>query len=117
MRTGGRLPGQLRELKSSVGIVPRVHGSALFSRGETQALVITTLGPSNEAQSLDAITGGPSQKSFMLHYNFPPFSVGETGRFGGQGRREIGHGALAERSPSCPPRTSSPTPSASSPRS
>jgi len=97
-RSGGRAPDQLRELSSSVGVVPRVHGSALFSRGETQALVITTLGPSGESQSLDAITGGPSQKSFMLHYNFPPFSVGETGRFGSPGRREIGHGALAERS-------------------
>lgn len=98
VRAGGRLPNQLRELKSEVGMVPRVHGSALFSRGETQALVLTTLGPANESQSLDAITGGPTSKSFMLHYNFPPFSVGETGRFGSPGRREIGHGALAERS-------------------
>ncbi|MDQ8202131.1 polyribonucleotide nucleotidyltransferase [Pelagicoccus sp. SDUM812003] len=97
-RAGGRKPDELRELKSAVGVVPRVHGSALFSRGETQALVLTTLGPANESQSLDAVTGGPSKKSFMLHYNFPPFSVGETGRFGSPGRREIGHGALAERS-------------------
>ncbi len=98
VRSGGRKPAELRELHSSVGVVPRVHGSALFSRGETQALVLTTLGPANEAQSLDAIAGGPTSKSFILHYNFPPFSVGETGRFGFTGRREIGHGALAERS-------------------
>ena len=97
-RSGGRAPNELRELKSKVGIVPRVHGSALFSRGETQALVFATLGPTNEAQRLDAVTGGPESKSFMLHYNFPPFSVGEAGRFGFTGRREIGHGALAERS-------------------
>ncbi len=97
-RSGGRGPNELRELKSKVGLLPRVHGSALFSRGETQALVFATLGPTNEAQRLDAVTGGPESKSFMLHYNFPPFSVGESGRFGFTGRREIGHGALAERS-------------------
>ena len=97
-RSGGRGPNELRELKSEVGLIPRVHGSALFSRGETQALVFATLGPTNEAQRLDAVTGGPESKSFMLHYNFPPFSVGESGRFGFTGRREIGHGALAERS-------------------
>ena len=97
-RSGGRGPNELRELKSKVGLVPRVHGSALFSRGETQALVFATLGPTNEAQRLDAVSGGPESKSFMLHYNFPPFSVGEAGRFGFTGRREIGHGALAERS-------------------
>jgi len=97
-RSGGRGPNELRELKSRVGLLPRVHGSALFSRGETQALVFATLGPTNEAQRLDAVTGGPESKSFMLHYNFPPFSVGEAGRFGFTGRREIGHGALAERS-------------------
>lgn len=98
LRSGGRKPDELRALKSDVGIVPRVHGSALFSRGETQALALTTLGPANETQSLDAITGGPTSKSFLLHYNFPPFSVGEAGRFGFTSRREIGHGALAERS-------------------
>jgi len=97
-RSGGRGADELRELKSEVGLLPRVHGSALFSRGETQAMVFATLGPTNEAQRLDAVTGGPESKSFMLHYNFPPFSVGETGRFGFTGRREIGHGALAERS-------------------
>jgi polyribonucleotide nucleotidyltransferase len=98
VRSGGRGPKELRELHSEVGLFPRVHGSALFSRGETQALVFATLGPTNEAQRLDAVTGGPESKSFMLHYNFPPFSVGEAGRFGFTGRREIGHGALAERS-------------------
>lgn len=98
LRAGGRKPAELRELKSEIGMVPRVHGSALFSRGETQTLVMTTLGPAKESQNLDAITGGPTSKSFMLHYNFPPYSVGETGRFGVPGRREIGHGALAERS-------------------
>ncbi len=105
VRAGGRGPDELRELKGSVSLIPRVHGSALFSRGETQALVMTTLGPTNESQSLDAITGGPKTKSFILHYNFPPYSVGETGRFGFTGRREIGHGALAERSllPVVPP--------------
>ncbi|NEQ68739.1 MAG: polyribonucleotide nucleotidyltransferase [Symploca sp. SIO2D2] len=97
-RAGGRAPAELREIKSKVGLLPRVHGSALFSRGETQALVMTTLGPTKEAQSLDALSGGPTSKSFILHYNFPPYSVGETGRFGVPGRREIGHGALAERS-------------------
>jgi polyribonucleotide nucleotidyltransferase len=98
VRSGGRGPKELRELHSEVGLFPRVHGSALFSRGETQALVFATLGPTNEAQRLDAVTGGPESKSFMLHYNFPPFSVGEAGRFGFTGRREIGHGAVAERS-------------------
>ncbi len=97
-RSGDRKPDELRELESDVGVLHRVHGSALFKRGETQALVITTLGATNESQSLDALTGGPTSKSFVLHYNFPPYSVGETGRFIGPGRREIGHGALAERS-------------------
>ncbi|MEM9159694.1 MAG: polyribonucleotide nucleotidyltransferase [Verrucomicrobiota bacterium] len=98
IRAGGRKPKELREIKSKVGLLPRVHGSALFSRGETQTIVMTTLGPTKEAQSLDALSGGPTSKSFILHYNFPPYSVGETGRFGVPGRREIGHGALAERS-------------------
>ncbi len=98
VRSGGRGGPDLREVGCRVGVLPRVHGSALFDRGDTQGLVTTTLGPANEAQSLDALTGGPKSKSFILHYNFPPFSVGETGRFGFTGRREIGHGALAERS-------------------
>jgi polyribonucleotide nucleotidyltransferase len=74
-----------------------VHGSALFERGDTQALVITTLGPTKEAQDMDGLTGGATSKSFMLHYNFPPFSVGETGMMGSPKRREIGHGNLARR--------------------
>ena len=78
--------------------MPRAHGSGLFQRGETQALCLTTLASGQEAQEFDAYTGGESSKSFMLHYNFPPFSVGETGRTGSTSRREIGHGALAERS-------------------
>ncbi|MCH8475666.1 MAG: polyribonucleotide nucleotidyltransferase [Opitutales bacterium] len=97
-RVDGRSPKDLRQLSSDVGLLPRVHGSALFSRGETQALVITTLGSTKDSQSLDALTGGTDSKSFILHYNFPPYSVGEAGRFIGPGRREIGHGALAERS-------------------
>ncbi len=97
-RVDGRGPGDLREILSEVGVLPRVHGSAVFSRGETQALVVATLGASRDAQDLDALTGGSKTKSFILHYNFPPFSVGEAGRFIGPGRREIGHGALAERS-------------------
>jgi len=97
-RSGGRGTNELRELSSQVGVLPRVHGSSIFQRGETQALVIATLGAQTEAQDLDGLTGGPTSKSFVLHYNFPPFSTGETGRFGGTSRREIGHGALAERS-------------------
>ena len=95
----------IRPLSCEVGVLPRVHGSALFQRGDTQGLVLTTLGPTKEAQELDALTGGARSKSFILHYNFPPFSTGETGRTTGPGRREIGHGALAERSllPVVPP--------------
>ena len=105
VRADGRTALSLRKISSEVGVLPRVHGSALFQRGDTQGLVITTLGPTKEAQSLDALTGGVKSKSFILHYNFPPFSVGETGRFGSPGRREVGHGALAERSlvPVLPP--------------
>jgi polyribonucleotide nucleotidyltransferase len=97
-RVDGRGPKDLRSILCKAGVLPIVHGSALFQRGETQALVTTTLGTSKDAQDLDALTGGPSSKSFILHYNFPPFSTGETGRVGATGRREIGHGALAERS-------------------
>lgn len=97
-RSGGRGTNELRELSSQVGVLPRVHGSAIFQRGETQTLVTATLGSTSESQDLDGLTGGPKSKSFVLHYNFPPYSVGETGRFGTPGRREIGHGALAERS-------------------
>jgi len=97
-RCDGRGDNELRVLTAEAGVLPRVHGSALFSRGETQALAITTLAPADEGPFFDNYTGGPDSKRFMLHYNFPPFSVGETGRFGGTNRRETGHGALAERS-------------------
>jgi polyribonucleotide nucleotidyltransferase len=105
VRSDGRDAKSLRPIACEVGVLPMVHGSALFERGDTQGLVITTLGPTKEAQDMDGLTGGATSKSFMLHYNFPPFSVGETGRFGGPGRREVGHGALAERSlvPVLPP--------------
>lgn len=97
-RPGGRGAKEIRPLHGEVGLLPRTHGSAIFQRGETQALVITTLGSQSDTQEMDAWTGGPTEKRFILHYNFPPFSVGETGRNSGPGRREIGHGALAERS-------------------
>ncbi len=104
-RADGRGPADLREIICETGVLPRVHGSAIFTRGETQSLVLSTLGTSRDVQDLDGLTGGPTAKSFILHYNFPPFSVGEAGRFGFTGRREIGHGALAERSvlPILPP--------------
>jgi len=98
LRADGRQARDLRPLTAEVGLLPRVHGSALFARGETQALAITTLAPSEERQYFDNYAGGEDSKRFLLHYHFPPFSVGETGRFGGLNRREIGHGALAERS-------------------
>lgn len=97
-RCDGRGIDQIRPLSGEVDVLPRTHGSALFARGETQALAIATLAPADEAQEMDTYAGGPDTKRFILHYNFPPFSVGECGRFGGQNRREIGHGALAERS-------------------
>lgn len=97
-RLDGRALDQVRPIWSEVGILPRAHGSAVFSRGETQAVTLTTLGTSEDAQEFDSYTGGESEKKFILHYNFPNFSVGETGRISGPGRREIGHGALAERS-------------------
>lgn len=98
VRCDGRQLGELRPLSGEVGLIPRSHGSGLFQRGETQALALATLAPMEEAQVLDGYTGGETTKRFILHYNFPPFSVGETGRTGSPGRREIGHGALAERS-------------------
>jgi polyribonucleotide nucleotidyltransferase len=102
MKEGKRLDGRgledVRAIQSEVGILPRAHGSALFSRGETQAVSLATLGTSEDAQEFDSYTGGENEKKFILHYNFPNFSVGETGRISGPGRREIGHGALAERS-------------------
>lgn len=97
-RVDGRGPEDLRAIHCETDVLPRVHGSSLFQRGETQGIVSLTLGTSKDSQELDALTGGVKSKSFILHYNFPPFSVGECGRFTGPGRREIGHGALAERS-------------------
>src|SRR5437667_10571008 len=97
-RVDGRSYADLRPISCEVGVLPRAHGSAIFQRGETQALALATLAPIEEAKMIDAYGGGEQSKRFILHYNFPPFSVGETGRTGGPGRREIGHGALAERS-------------------
>src|SRR5438132_544907 len=97
-RVDGRGYQELRPITCEVSVLPRAHGSALFQRGETQAVALATLAPIEEAQMIDAYGGGEQSKRFILHYNFPPFSVGETGRTGGPGRREIGHGALAERS-------------------
>ncbi|APX69824.1 MULTISPECIES: polyribonucleotide nucleotidyltransferase [unclassified Brucella] len=98
--TGNRIDGRdlstVRPIVSEVGILPRTHGSALFTRGETQAIVVATLGTGEDEQMIDALTG-TYKESFMLHYNFPPYSVGETGRMGSPGRREIGHGKLAWR--------------------
>ena len=100
--SGKRLDGRgftdVRPISGEVGILPRAHGSALFARGETQAVTLTTLGTSEDSQEFDSYTGGSTSKQFILHYNFPNYSVGETGRISGPGRREIGHGALAERS-------------------
>jgi polyribonucleotide nucleotidyltransferase len=98
VRCDGRGFLDIRPLSGEVGLLPRSHGSALFQRGETQAIALATLASAEEAQIVDAYTGGEGSKRFILHYNFPPFSVGETGRVGSTSRREIGHGALAERS-------------------
>lgn len=98
IRLDGRGFDEVRDIQCEVGLLPRAHGSAIFARGETQALVLATLGTKEDAQDFDSYTGGNTQKEFILHYNFPNFSVGETGRIMGPGRREIGHGALAERS-------------------
>ena len=95
-RADGRKMNEIRPLSTDIDLLPRTHGSALFTRGETQALAVTTLGALNEYQVLDGISL-EAEKHFMLHYNFPQFSVGETGRYGSPGRREIGHGALGER--------------------
>jgi polyribonucleotide nucleotidyltransferase len=100
VKTGKRIDGRdlktVRPILSEVHVLPRTHGSALFTRGETQALVVATLGTGEDEQFVDALEGTRKER-FMLHYNFPPFSVGETGRMGGPGRREIGHGKLAWR--------------------
>ncbi|PRY92749.1 polyribonucleotide nucleotidyltransferase [Hasllibacter halocynthiae] len=100
VRTGRRIDGraldEVRAIDCTVGLLPRTHGSALFTRGETQALAVTTLGTGDDEQMIDALQG-TYKSNFLLHYNFPPYSVGETGRFGPPGRREIGHGKLAWR--------------------
>ena len=95
-RSDGRKMDEIRPLSARIDLLPRTHGSGLFTRGETQALAVTTLGALNEYQALDGLSL-EAEKHFMLHYNFPQFSVGETGRYGSPGRREIGHGALGER--------------------
>ena len=97
-RQDGRGLDELRHISCEVGVLPIVHGSALFQRGDTQALVTATLSGTDDAQSYDVIAGGVAKKNFILHYNFPNFCTGEVGRYGSTGRREIGHGALAERS-------------------
>jgi polyribonucleotide nucleotidyltransferase len=96
VRIDGRDAKAIRPIRAEVGVLPRTHGAALFTRGETQALVVTTLGTGEDEQIIDALTGEYRER-FMLHYNFPPFSVGETGRMGPPGRREVGHGKLAWR--------------------
>jgi len=100
LKTGTRIDGRdtktVRQIVSEAGFLPRAHGSALFTRGETQAMVVATLGTGQDEQIIDALVG-ESRSSFMLHYNFPPYSVGEAGRIGSPGRREIGHGKLAWR--------------------
>ena len=102
LKDGKRLDGRtfdvVRPITCEAGILPRAHGSAIFARGETQAVTLVTLGTGDDTQEFDSYTGGQTEKRFILHYNFPNFSVGETGRISGPGRREIGHGALAERS-------------------
>ena len=95
-RADGRGPDEIRQISSEIGILPRTHGSALFVRGETQCLAVVTLGTSDDEQRIDSLDG-ESFKTFMLHYNFPPFSVGEVKPLRSPGRREIGHGMLAER--------------------
>jgi len=109
MRIDGRDTKTIRPIVAEVGVLPRAHGSALFTRGETQALVVATLGTGQDEQVIDALEG-EYRENFMLHYNFPPYSVGETGRMGSPGRREIGHGKLAWRavSPLLPSREAFP---------
>ncbi|MEK6538335.1 MAG: polyribonucleotide nucleotidyltransferase, partial [Nitrospirota bacterium] len=96
VRADGRGPSDIRTITCDIGFLPRTHGSALFTRGETQSLAVVTLGTADDEQFVEALEG-ESSKAFMLHYNFPPFSVGEARQLRGPGRREIGHGALAER--------------------
>ena len=96
-RPDGRRFSEIRPISCEIGWLPRAHGSALFTRGETQALVTTTLGTKEDEQFMDDIEKGEVKRRFLLHYNFPHYSVGEVGRFGSSSRREIGHGALARR--------------------
>src|SRR4030095_11078443 len=96
-RMDGRGYQDLRAISCEVAVLPRAHGSAIFQRGETQALALATLAPIEEAQMIDAYGGGETSKSFLLHYNFPPFRVGETSRAGGAGPRELWHARFAER--------------------
>src|SRR4029077_21166448 len=96
LRIDGRDTKTVRPIVAEVGVLPRTHGSALFTRGETQAMVTATLGTGEDEQIIDALAG-EYRETFMLHYNFPPYSVGEAGRMGSPGRREIGHGKLAWR--------------------
>ena len=114
-RPDGRAFDEIRQITIETGVLPRTHGSALFTRGETQALVTVTLGTKEDEQRIELLEPGEASKRFMLHYNFPPFSVGEVGFMRGPGRREIGHGALAERALTAHDsrrRRSSPTPCA-----
>ncbi len=117
VRIDGRGLADIRQLTAEVEVIPRVHGSAIFERGETQILGITTLNMLKMEQTIDSLSP-ETTKRYMHNYNFPPYSVGETGRVGSPKRREIGHGALAERAivPVLPPARSSPTRSARSPR-
>src|SRR5690606_19496181 len=96
IRPDGRAADEIRPIVVEAGVLPRTHGSGLFTRGQTQVLTVTTLGSSSEDQLLDGL-GIETSKRYMHHYNFPPYSVGETRSMRGPGRREIGHGALAER--------------------
>jgi polyribonucleotide nucleotidyltransferase len=96
-RIDGRLPNEIRNISCKTGVLPRTHGSAIFTRGETQALAITTFGTSSDEQKIESLQEGEIFRNFMLHYNFPPFSVGEVGMLRGPSRREIGHGNLALR--------------------
>ena len=109
-RIDGRDTRTVRPIEIRTGVLPRTHGSALFTRGETQALVVSTLGTEQDAQRIDALMG-EYQDRFLFHYNMPPFATGETGRMGSTKRREVGHGRLAKRAliPCCRRRKSSPT--------
>ncbi len=110
-RPDGRAIDQIRPLAAEIDLIPRVHGSAMFTRGQTQICTVTTLAPLSEAQRLDGLDEAETSKRYMHHYNFPSYSVGETRPSRGPGRREIGHGALAERAlvPVLPTRLSSRT--------